>query len=443
MVTSKSGLESIAKKSQSRAEREEAIRLSKEVHGFVQPLLDWYQFKGRGGLANFVADELAYSPEHSSREIKIQYNSVEMLIFGRVRRELSDDLRRIHSYMRRLLEVAEEGNKERAIVRAISNPEYRRAVAKGFRQEVSQYLLQNRESLHDLVSRAFRELVGKEDEEAIKSIEAKLGNETALKRPSGLIKRLANAYGFANIEMLHDFMSEFTNVPNNYYLRDISGLHKIPTNYHKKLFAVGLVLDYAAEHEYLREKVISAILEREKQKAKEEGKRFEYLTVNKATYLRLIRKMENKGLTGNLLGAYMSQLMGITIENAVNDYIAGRNHTMGLANYRLLQEFNDKFLPKVMIVDLRDTKTRSMECNKFMLNYTSGRVLVVATTLVAPAGFLSREYKLLLNSIITKVKSEAGFAYLFPSYKDSVPGLEHFLPYRELLKFSDFDVPVK
>ena len=430
-------------RAQSRFERDEAARLSKEIHGFVQPLLDWYQFEGRGGLVHFVVDELTFSPEHSLEEIKVPYKPVESHVFGKVRAELSDDLKRIHSYMRRLLESAEAGNKERVIIDAISNPEYRRAVAKGHRWEISQYISPNREPLHDLVGRAFRELVGEGQEKAIKSIESRLGNETAVKRPSGLISRLFHTYSFANLGKLHDFMSEFTNVPPNYYLRDVKGLHKIPSNYHRKLFAVALVLDYAAEHEGLKEKVISAILEREKQQRKKEGKRFEYLTVNRPTYLKLIREMESKGLTGNLLGAYISQLMGITIENAVNDYIAGRNFTMGFANYRLLQKFNDKFLPKVTIVNLRDAKTRSREYDRFMQNYTSGRVLVITTTLVTPTGFLSQEYKPLLNSIITKVKSELGFSYLFPGYKSAVPGLEHFLPYKELLKFSDFDISLK
>lgn len=87
--------------------RKESLRLSREIHGYVQPLRDWYQFTSKNALARFLADAC------DSNEVTVTYKTALNLVGRGLRKDYGDDLLWIHSRMRRLLESAQGGNREK------------------------------------------------------------------------------------------------------------------------------------------------------------------------------------------------------------------------------------------------------------------------------------------------------------------------------------------
>ena len=93
---------------QSKDEKEEALRLSKEVKGFVQPLMDWYQFRSGEALSKYI-EKIC-----DVRETKagVKYSQVRSLISGEIRYLLDNPLLWIHSTMRRMYEASIGGRRE-------------------------------------------------------------------------------------------------------------------------------------------------------------------------------------------------------------------------------------------------------------------------------------------------------------------------------------------
>ena len=401
---------------------EEAIRLSLKIPRSVQQILDDYQIRDRDALVRFIIYKLN-SPELALEEVPITDHSVEGLIYGIIRVQLRDDLRRIYWYMNTMCE-ATEANRKEAIIGHVSR---------------KKYFLPNRESLHDLIVRALKEFCDLGKLESVSSIEAVLKDQSKVKRPSVLVKSVVKEYGFASSGHLYGFLTDVADTPTSgYRLEDMTGSHKIPSNYHRKLFAVAAILDYATQNG-LKDKAIAAILQRGGKRSLKEGVYVDYLMVKRSRYKVLLNKIEEKGITGKVLGSILSKLFGITMDVAMHDYVTRNNHCMWLDHYNRLEEFTDKLLPLIGFVDLRNPKTRKKVYDKFMKTYRGGRVLVKTGLIVDPRGKIVKNYVPFLQGISTHVNNTGGRAYLSPSYSQVVPEITGFFHYKDLLAQTIFN----
>ena len=405
--------ESVEASGQSKAKRRrEAIRLSREIYEeFVPEIMDWYPFRDRGELAHFVTDRLN-SPELVLKEVKITYDAVINLVFGEVERvELRNDLTRIHWYTSTMLETAKRGYKEIILDK----------VPKG---KLRKYFLPNRESLHDLIEKAIKELISEEkQEEAKKSIEAMLDDPSQVRQPSGLLQRVKKAYGYGSRGAVNEFLADLAGTPRDYLLRPVTGERKNPSNYHRKMFAVAAALEYAVKNGF-RDKAVTAILERERMRNLKERAGVTYLIAGRSDYTKLLQQLEEKGIEKPILSGSLSRILGVS-EKGASLYIDGIRDSMQLTVYLQLSDL----LPRISIFDLRDESRKEEEYKRFRENYESGRVLVKTSTKLSPDDIK------LLQAIRKIVSIRGGFLFVYPTPKPVTPeikDLKDFPPYNGL-----------
>lgn len=442
MDTTQSLLEKSVRQLHSRAsQRREAIRISKETHGFIQPLIDWYQFRSRETLSQFIADQLTFVTDFAFEEMLIEYRTVQKYVYGAMRHLPSGNLRRLNSHMRMMLEAAKTGKDDFVTkydpLRHMPTYERRKKIPHGRRD----YFLPNREPLEKLVGKAVKEFTCHDNSKVKESVESLLENKDRVQSPLGMVDRVTRAYGFASPEGLNGLLREVAEIEGRikggFKLKNLKG--KIISPRHRKLFAVAAVLDYAAKNG-MKQEAINAVLNRERQASLRQGSHFEYLIVSRNEYMGLIREFGRKGLPDRLIGSIIGYLFGHSIESAVTNYVSGDNNLMSLRRYLRLQEFKDKMLPYTLIIDLTDPKKRREEYARFIRKFKGGRVVVKTEHLVYVNNRLNAEHIPMLERIAYRVRMVGGSAFLFPSYKQVHPELTGFQDYKNLLKGSIFDL---
>ena len=377
-------------------EIDEAIRLSKEAYSFIQPLMDWYQFTSRDSLCSYLEEIFDRS------EFEVTYNQARYLASGRVKYELDDSLKWLHSTMRRMHEAAIGGGRVH--------------IDKGLRRK---YILPNDKPLHELVIGAVKEFTGEETKEAVTqavaSIEQILEDANKVSKPAGLVQKISRNYGFANPQKTQEFLADAANIPLNYKMLNLTGTHKEPSNYHRKMFAVALALDYSWENGF-KNNAIDAILKRGRERSAKEGHTI-YLPVSRYTYDILLKKFEAKGIRDHILAVVLSQVLGISLYNAKNDYIPRKNKVMDFDYYHKLEEFVGYALPNIDVVELSDKKKRQSELDKFLKEYKGGRVIV------AYDGHEDIEVNGMVKVISLEARKKLGLSFLYdPKSTIKVPG---------------------
>ena len=382
-------------RAQSKEETEQALRLSKEVNGFMQPLMDWYQFKSLDHLIPYL-EEIC-----DIREIKAQVTHAKIRHLMSGERQLYDDvLKWVYSTMRRMKQAVIEGRREFI----------------GYKQ-IKKYILPNDEPLHDLIVRALREFTGKEDQKATESIEHILEDTNKVRLPSGLVQRIEKEYGFVNPQKTHEFLADVAGIPLSYRLLNLTGEHKTPSNYHRKMFAVTSVLDYAFRNGF-KKQTIDSILERGRKRSAKEGTHAVYLAVPRKMYGDLLKKMEVQGVKDHILCFILSQVSGISLDNA-REYISRRTNVMDFYYYKRLEEFSKDALPNIYVIDLSDEKKRQAAYKGFLKLYRGEHLLLVYS------GPESIEVNKMAESIHENARKKLGLTFKFDQHNTIlVPGFE-------------------
>ena len=335
--------------------RKESIRLSTEIHGYVQPLRDWYQFTGRNALARFLADTC------DSKEVKVTYGAAKNLIMRGLRYDYGSDLISIHSRMRRLMESAQGGNREKI-------DDFHAKDSK------KKYTHPNNQPLEHLLDDVSFKITGNCG--ASKYARKNLDRNDLARNPSSLVDRVRKEYGFASTVNLSEFLAHTAKIQIDYRLPNTLSATKDPSNYHRKTLGIALLMDYAVRHG-MKDKTIAFILSKEAERVSK-NKKFVYLKTDRKEYSKLIESLRSKMPTRRALSVVMSGFMGISMENAENDYLAGRNDFMPKREYDKLENFEKFILPVSYVLDLSYPSTRNAELNKFASGYGGKPVLVLA-----------------------------------------------------------------
>ena len=352
-------------------------RLTVEIEGYVQPLRDHYQFIGRDAIVRFFferykAEKVTYQrgqyEDIGSTRMKLKNpseRSFRELIYGMKRTTISSDLVWLHSEMGRLVSRAQNGARE---------------TLTDFRlpDKNKKYTLPNNQSLDDLIEIASMELLGVSNPDEKAEIKAYVASQlNAVKKPSSLVARLNVSYGFNYASDVYDFLSDISETPFGYLLRDLSSRND-PSNQHRKMFAVAVLLDYALKDTKTREYARLAIMECEKKRRDKQGKSVSYLGIGKKDYIKVIEELKSRyGLEGHSLGVLLSGLIGITIDNAKNDYITGKNNSMSIHQFETISNFTAKTLPRSYILDLTKKRTVNSEYERFVRTYKEGDVILL------------------------------------------------------------------
>jgi len=386
-------------------DEEQAIRLSKEIHRFVQPLLDWYQFKDSDAMC-FCLEKIC-----DIEGLNVTYPKIRDLASGDLKHILNNELRWIYSTMRRMKESAVAGRREKLEKK---------------QREI--YILPNDEPLSYLIDRALKELRGEHDQKVRENIELLLEDTSIVRKPSGLVQRLLKGYGFASKGRTNEFLADVAStsddpnilitdnkgIPTGYALEDLRGLRRRPSNYHRKMYVVAAILDYALRKRGLKEKAIDAIIEREQKRSEREEEHIAYLVVKRPKYIKLIRQMESYGLKGYPLAMVISTILSITINNA-RDIVDGDNDSMDLSYYNKLKEFVATALPNIHFVELSDEKKRQIEYERFLSSYRAGRV--PSRILVTYTGGKNSKVDKMVEVIRDTALSRLGIPFIFDQHR--------------------------
>ena len=386
-------------------DRREAPKIFKEMRVMVQPLMDWYQFESKTELARFLAEELCgiqweKSYSKSPRLLKKKLNLLMDLLGGYNYKVLTNEKIAVHRLMHDMLTTA--------------TTHYQKW-SEGYQPyRPSMGILPQTQSLSSFVDESIKKLLRREDVAAVAYVNHGLGEFKRTGQFSNLVSKLKRSYHFPSKGSVKKFIFEFAGNAANPYQKGGIGAG-IPTNTHRKLYSVALILDYASQSKL--DVDINPSL----------------FYVGRNIYLREVDKLKHVGLKGEALASVIGNVIGVSEGNARGEYASGRRKSVRLDYYSRLCEFNDATLPNISFVDITDPSRMQREKDRFMSSYKGGRILVIAGRIFAHRGNVSSEYAQVLKEIKDKIESMGGLPFLFPTFAGITPQVSGYLHYKELL----------
>ncbi|MBI3035825.1 hypothetical protein HYY71_05890 [Candidatus Woesearchaeota archaeon] len=204
--------------------RREAVRLSREIRGYVQPLMDWYQFRSIRGLADYLVKEF------SSETVRLGRSNVLDLMLGEDRVTPTPQVLKVHDAMQWLFRKAIEGAEKQA---------------QGYLQHKvpSEYVLPSREPLDIFINRTLEGILGEATYGDRKIVIDGLRKFTRVKQLHELVQTIIKDYGFTSKDRFSDYLSDHAGLQKNERFDDRDSGARKPLNIHRKAYVTAFILD--------------------------------------------------------------------------------------------------------------------------------------------------------------------------------------------------------
>ena len=375
-----------------RQTRGEATRIVKELHAMVEPLMDFYQFKNRRNLDEFIAQE------YSLGEIKNPYTLIWGVFTGFHYKTLTPAIEKLQMAMVDLLRRAERHEPVKV------QPHF----------VITQKDSKVTESLTDFTERAISAVLNGHYDECRRYVKTGLEKFRRVQQLVNLVRGLPKAYPFSHKKSAYDYILHLMNidVPETGHFfrhgqRDLEGDGR-PVNVHRKIYTAALILDFS------RKKGLQANIDPE------------YLSANYKQYRDEINRLKEHGIPAPVSEELLSSILGVP-KASTRAYFQRTRKSIPYDKFMELQvTINRRVLP-VFVIDLSEIANRESEYKRFMSNYHGGKVLVKTRKTID-----KRDVQLLAE--IRDVAYDSGLPFIYPTPRRQIPEVAGYLHQSELFK---------
>lgn len=386
-------------------DRREAPRIFQEVRDLTQPMMDWYPFESKKGIARFMAEELCdikwgRANKGGLQILRKKFNMIMDMMGTYQYPTITNEKIAVYQLMQVMINAA--------------NLHYLKW-SEGYQPyKPTTGILPKTQSLQSFVDESIKKLLGKKDANTAEYVSQGLREFKGSGQISQLVEKLMKSYKFPSRRSFIKFLlgsAGKTTTPDS---KEGSGIG-LPNNADRKIYSIALILDYAAQNK-LEVNISNSLF-----------------FVDRRAYMREIKRLKQTALRGEALAYVLGCVMGVNEKNARDQYSNGSRSSMRLDYYSRLCEFNDKTLPNLSFVDITEPRGMQREVDRFRAMNKGGRVLVIAGRIFSHRGNVSPEYVAVLNEIREHVKSMGGLPFLFPTFSGTTPQVSGYLHYKELL----------